>query len=96
MSYLVYCDEARDAALRVLDGSYVVAHQSIDYRSEIAIGVREIVVRTRVVHVGASSVRLEHDVADGAASSEAVIVAWDRSARAKRELTAAERDALTA
>ena len=39
--------------------------------------------------------RLEHDVADGAASSEAVVVAWDRDARTKRELTAAERDALT-
>lgn len=81
--------------MRALDGSYVVAHQRIDYNREIPIGEREIVVRTRVVHVGTSSVRLEHDVADGAAVSEAVIVAWDREARAKRELTPDERDALT-
>jgi hypothetical protein len=37
---------------------------------------------------------VEHDVADGAATSTAVVVAWDREARRKRELTPAERDAL--
>jgi hypothetical protein len=40
-------------------------------------------------------VRLEHDVGDGAATSSAVVVAWNRETRAKRALTPAERDALT-
>ncbi|MES1247632.1 MAG: acyl-CoA thioesterase [Actinomycetota bacterium] len=96
VSYLVYCDEARDAALAALGGSYVVAHQEIDYRREIPLGTRELVVRTRITRVGISSVHVEHDVADGAASAAAVVVAWDRELRTKRELTQAERDALTA
>jgi acyl-CoA thioesterase FadM len=78
----------------VLGGGYVVAHQEIDYRREIPLGTREVVVRSRVTQVGTSSVRVEHDVADGAATAAAVVVAWDREARAKRELTAHERDVL--
>ena len=49
---------------------------------------------TRVTSVGTSSVRVEHDIAGGAATAAAVVVAWDRESRAKRELTPAERDAL--
>jgi acyl-CoA thioesterase FadM len=45
----------------------VVVHASIDYRKEIPLGTREVVVRTRVVDVGRSSVRFAHDVGDGAA-----------------------------
>lgn len=52
-------------------------------------------MRTRVVHVGTSSVRVEHDVADGAANAAAVVVAWDRERRAKRELTQDERTQLS-
>ena len=52
-------------------------HATIDYRREIPLGTREVVVRTRVVEVGRSSVRFAHDVGDGAAEVAAVLVAWD-------------------
>jgi hypothetical protein len=71
-------------------------HASIDYRKEIPLGTREVVVRTRVVGVGRSSVRFAHDVGDGAAEASAVLVAWDRQTRRSREITADERDALLA
>jgi acyl-CoA thioesterase FadM len=99
--YHVYCDEARDHALRATVGDFdtwpnVVAHASIDYRREIPLGTREIVVRTRIVEVGRSSVRFEHSIHDGAAEAAAVLVAWDPQTRRSREITPAERDALTA
>jgi YbgC/YbaW family acyl-CoA thioester hydrolase len=99
--YHVYCDEARDAALRATVGDFetwpnVVVHAEVDYRREIPLGTREVVVRTRVTHVGRSSVRFEHEVADGAAELAAILVAWDPQTRRAREITPAERDALTA
>jgi acyl-CoA thioesterase FadM len=95
----VYCDEARAAALRATVGDFetwpnVVARAEIDYRREIPLGTREVVVRTRVAHVGRSSVRFEHDVADGAAEASAVLVAWDPATRSSRAITEAERRAL--
>jgi len=69
-------------------------HASVDYRTEIPLGTREVVVRTHVVEVGRSSVRFAHDVGDGAAQVSAVLVAWDPQTRRSREITAAERDAL--
>ena len=99
--YHVYCDEARDAVLRATVGDIeawpnVVVHASIDYRREIPLGTREVVVRTRIVEVGRSSVRFEHDVGDGAAAAAAVLVAWDPATRRSRELSASERDQLRA
>jgi YbgC/YbaW family acyl-CoA thioester hydrolase len=99
--YHVFCDEARDAALRATVGDFetwpnVVVHAEVDYRREIPLGMREVVVRTRVTHVGRSSVRFEHDVADGAAELAAILVCWDPQTRRAREITPAERDALTA
>ena len=49
----MYCDEARDAALRATVGDFdawpnVIAHASIDYRREIGLGTREVTVRTRI------------------------------------------------
>jgi acyl-CoA thioester hydrolase len=102
--YHVYLDEARDEALRNTVGDIsawpnVVVHASIDYRREIALGVREIVVRTRIAVVGRSSVRFVQTIfaPDGepAAEAEAVLVAWDPEARRSREITPAERAALT-
>jgi YbgC/YbaW family acyl-CoA thioester hydrolase len=99
-AYHVYLDEARDDALRRTVGDFdtwpnVVAHASIDFRREILLGTREVVVRTRVADIGTSSVRFEQSVLDGAgevaASGEAVLVAWDRDARRSRILTDAER-----
>jgi acyl-CoA thioesterase FadM len=74
----------------------VVVHASIDYRKEIPLGTREVVVRTRIVEVGRSSVRFAHDVGDGAAEASAVLVAWDPGTRRSREIGTQERDALVA
>jgi acyl-CoA thioesterase FadM len=74
----------------------VVVHATIDYREEIPLGTREVVVRTRVVDVGRSSVRFAQDVGNGAAEVSAVLVAWDPQTRRSREISAAERDALLA
>jgi acyl-CoA thioester hydrolase len=101
--YHVYLDEGRDAALSATVGGFddwpnVLAHVSIDYRREIVRGVREIVVRTRVVDVGSSSVRIRQDVLDAAgepaAEAESVVVAWDPERRRSRQIPDDERDAL--
>jgi len=103
--YHVYLDEARDEALRNTVGDFdawpnVVVHASIDYRREVALGVREIIVHTQIAEVGRSSVRFEQTIAtpDGelAAEAEAVLVAWDPGTRRSREITQAERLRLTA
>jgi acyl-CoA thioester hydrolase len=98
--YHVYCDEARDAALRATVGDFdawpnVVVHASVDYRREIPLGTREVLIRTLIAKVGTTSVTFEHDVADGAAQITAVLVAWDPETRRSREITPAERDLLT-
>ena len=102
--YHVYLDEARDEALRNTVGDFnawpnVVVHASIDYRREIALGVREIIVHTQIAEVGRSSVRFEQTIVtpDGelAAEAEAVLVAWDPAARRSREITQEERQRLT-
>jgi len=99
-AYHVYLDEARDDALRRTVGDFdtwpnVVAHVSIDYKREIRLGTREVVVRTRIAEIGGSSVRFEQSVLDGAGdvavAGEAVLVAWDRHGRRSRTLTDAER-----
>jgi YbgC/YbaW family acyl-CoA thioester hydrolase len=99
--YQVYCDEARDAVLRATVGDIeqwpnVVVHATIDYRREIPLGTREVVVRTRIVEVGRSSVRFAQDVGGGAAEVSAVLVAWDPEMREARAISAEERDALLA
>jgi acyl-CoA thioester hydrolase len=103
--YHVYLDEARDAALRATVGDFdawpnVVVRASIDYRREVALGVRELVVHTQIAEVGRSSVRFEQTIVtpDGelAAEAEAVLVAWDSETRRSREITRKERERLTA
>jgi len=102
--YHVYLDEARDEALRNTVGDFdawpnVVVHASIDYRREVALGVREIIVRTQIAEVGRSSVRFEQAIVtpDGelAAEAEAVLVAWNPETRRSREITPEERQRLT-
>ena len=78
------------------DWPNVVVHSSADYRQEIPLGTREVLVRTTIVEVGRSSVRFAHDVGDGAAEVSTVLVAWDPGTRRSREITAKERDALLA
>jgi acyl-CoA thioester hydrolase len=103
--YHVYLDEARDEALRNTVGDFdawpnVVVHASIDYRREVALGVREIIVHTQIAEVGRSSVRFEQTIVtpDGelAAEAEAVLVAWSPETRRSREITPVERQRLTA
>jgi acyl-CoA thioester hydrolase len=103
-AYHVYFDEARDDALRKTVGDFaawpnVLVHAAIDYRKEILVGTREVVVRTRIAEVGRSSVHFEQSLStlDGELSAEAraVLVAWDREKRSSREITADERSALT-
>jgi acyl-CoA thioester hydrolase len=102
--YHVYLDEARDEALRNTVGDFnawpnVVVHASIDYRREVALGVREIIVRTQIAEVRRSSVRFEQAIVtpDGelAAEAEAVLVAWNPETRRSREITPEERQRLT-
>lgn len=75
-------------------------HASIDYRREIALGTRSVVVRTRIAEVGRSSVRFEHELlgpdGEAAATASSVLVAWDPEARRSRPVTDGERRALTA
>jgi acyl-CoA thioester hydrolase len=99
-AYPVYLDEARDRFLTSTVGpfeefAWVIAHISIDFKREIRHPAEEVVVRTRVAEVGRTSLTFEHDVvaADGelAATSRAVLVAWDGNARAARPISDAER-----
>jgi acyl-CoA thioester hydrolase len=79
-------------------GGFVLAHVDLDHHAEVRKDHGEVDVVMRLVHVGTSSVRIDHEVRrlDGtiAASGQTVLVAWDRAARAKRPLTEAERAAL--
>jgi acyl-CoA thioester hydrolase len=101
--YHVYLDEGRDDALRATVGDVeafpnVLVHASIDYREEIRLGAREVVVRTRIAGVGTSSVRFAQTVLSPsgrvAAEAESVLVAWDAAVRGSRPIAAAERAAL--
>ena len=99
-AYHVYLDEARDDVLRQTVGDFsawpnVLVHASIDYVREIRVGTREVVIRTRIVDVGRSSVRFEQELltpgGDVAATAAAVLAAWDAAARRSRTIGADER-----
>lgn len=80
-------------------GAFVLAHVDLDYHAEVRKDHGEVAIMVRVAQVGASSVRLEHEVRlpDGgvAASGNTILVAWDPATRGKRPLSDAERAALT-
>jgi acyl-CoA thioester hydrolase len=99
-AYPVYLDEGRDAVLTATVGpfsefAWVIAHVSMDYKREIVQGAREVVVRSRIVEVGRTSITFEQEVVgpDGevAAAATSVLVAWDREARAARPIEDGER-----
>jgi acyl-CoA thioester hydrolase len=75
-------------------GSFVLVHVDLDYHHEVRKDHGEVEVVVRLVGVGRSSLRLEHEVRlpDGtiAASGLTVLVAWDPAARGKRLLSEAE------
>jgi acyl-CoA thioester hydrolase len=80
-------------------GGFVLAHVDLDYHVEVRREQGQVDVVVRLVGVGTSSLRLEHEVRllDGtvAASGTTVIVAWDPVSRGKRTLSDAERVALS-
>jgi acyl-CoA thioester hydrolase len=80
-------------------GGFVLAHVDLDYHREVRKDHGEVDIVVRVARVGRSSIEMDHEIRlpDGqlAASGKTVLVAWDRQARGKRELTEAERAALT-
>jgi acyl-CoA thioester hydrolase len=79
-------------------GGYVLAHVDLDHHAEVRKDHDEVEIVVRVLDVGNSSLRLEHEVRlpDGtvAASGNTVMVAWDPATRGKRPLSEAERAAL--
>jgi acyl-CoA thioester hydrolase len=79
---------------------YVLAHVELDYRREVPVPTREVVVESGVERVGRSSVRLLQRVVrpDGelAAEGASVLVGWDRERRSSRQLDDAERASLEA
>lgn len=100
-----YLDEARDALLTARVGDFdgwptVVARVAADFRREIPRGPRELVVRTRVLEVGRSSVRFAQELLgdDGevAVESESVLVAFDPGTRASRAISELDRARLAA
>jgi acyl-CoA thioester hydrolase len=101
--YLTYLEEARDAWVRAVLGAafdFVIVRIVIDFRSELTLEDREVVVRCVGRGYGRSSV-LTHErvlAADGrlAAEAESVIVAHDPIGRRARALTADERTRLDA
>jgi acyl-CoA thioester hydrolase len=93
-------DEARDAVLRPLVGDFdawpsVVARVSADFRREIGRGPSELVVRSRIVQVGRSSVRFAQELLEPggevAVEAEAVVVAFDPETRSSRPIAGDER-----
>jgi acyl-CoA thioesterase FadM len=100
-----YFDEARDQVLRGLVGDfetwpYVVAHFEADFRLELGYGPRELVVRSRIVRVGESSVRFHQELLDPdgetAVEGEVVLVAFDPDERQARPIGPEDRARLLA
>ncbi|MDO8188864.1 acyl-CoA thioesterase [Conexibacter sp. JD483] len=79
---------------------YVLAHVELDYRREVPVPTREVVVETSVERVGSSSVRLAQRLLrpDGEVAAEgvSVLVGWDREARSSRKLRDDEKQAYAA
>lgn len=101
--YATYFEECRDewleAALQA-DGSawdYVLARVAIDFRHELVLADKAVIVRVHLVRIGTSSLTLREEVAklDGtlAAEAEAVVVARDRETGRSRPLSEIERAA---
>lgn len=102
--YLNYLEEARDTLMVSLFGEealdFVLAHVDIDFRNEVTQDDGEVVVSSRIVGFGTSSVRSREVVhkRDGTLCSEggAVVVPRDASTGRSRPLTDAEIERITA
>lgn len=102
--YLTYGEVGRDQMFREIIGDafldLVIAHLEIDFRREIALGVEEVTVTSRLVSLGRTSVRTEEQIllpgGDVAATITTVVVARDEQTRSSRAWSDAEREALEA
>jgi acyl-CoA thioester hydrolase len=101
--YATYLEEARDALFEaVLPGTtfwdYVLVRVAIDFRRELRLEDRQIVVSSAVHRVGRSSITLREEIRTAAgglaAESEAVVVARDPETGRSRPLRDDERAAL--
>jgi acyl-CoA thioester hydrolase len=104
--YATYLEEARDEwFVRALGPGgtfwdYVLARVAIDFRRELTQDDEALVVRTRLVRIGTSSLTFREEIVSlagwVAADAESVVVARDRDSGRSRPLTDAERAALSA
>ena len=104
--YATYLEEARDEwFVRALGPGgnfwdYVLARVAIDFRRELNQDDEALVVRTRLVRIGTSSLTFREEIVSlagwVAAEAESVVVARDRDSGRSRPFTDAERAALSA
>jgi acyl-CoA thioester hydrolase len=101
--YLTYLEECRDAWAKEVLGpgfDFVIVRIAIDYRSELSLEDREVVVRCWGEGVGSSSIRTREEIraADGRLAAEAasVIVHHDADGRASVPLSPVERSKVEA
>jgi len=100
--YLVLLDEARMAMFEVVlqrSRDFVVARLELDYRAQVVVDDGPLVADVKVEGVGRTSVTLRERLSTRAGriavESRCVVVLWDLAAGASREVTDAERRALT-
>jgi acyl-CoA thioester hydrolase len=101
--YATYLEECRDGWLERALGDagdpwdFVLARVAIDFRRELRLEDRAVVVSCRLDRIGTSSLTLREEIRSAAgercAESEAVIVARDRENGGSRPLSDAERSA---
>lgn len=104
--YATFLEEGRDEWFdRAFAGSadpwdYVMARVAIDFRRQLTQADDAVVVRTRLVRIGTSSLTLHEEILAEAgwlaAEAESVIVARDRETGRSRPLTDEEREACSA
>ena len=104
--YATYLEEARDEWFVRAIGpggnfwDYVLARVAIDFRRELTQDDEALVVRTRLVRIGTSSLTFREDIVSlagwVAAEAESVVVARDRDSGRSRPFTDAERADLSA
>ena len=104
--YATYLEEARDEwFVRALGPGgnfwdYVLARVAIDFRRELTQDDEGLVVRTRLVRIGTSSLTFREEIVSlagwVAAEAESVVVARDRDTGRSRPFTDAERADLSA
>ena len=104
--YATYLEEARDEwFVRALGPGgnfwdYVLARVAIDFRRELTQDDEALVVRTRLVRIGTSSLAFREEIVSlagwVAADAESVVVARDRDTGRSRPFTDAERADLSA